>query len=189
MQTISEFTPDGETPPVPVQVHGVLIRVNDTGVLLVGESGTGKSECALDLVMDGHQLVADDVIEISLSNDEIVGRAPELTSDLMEIRGLGMINVRELFGESATCSESVIDFCIELQTSSDVERIGNVIQRHSIAGTSVPKFILPVSLGRYLPTLVVTAVRIHRAPRSHAAVTAALLENHAALLESAALDR
>src|SRR5687768_18351487 len=87
-----------------LRLHGVLVRVLDTGILLIGESGIGKSECALDLVTKGHPLVADDVVEVFVDSDRLFGRAPALTYELLEIRGLGIINVRELFGADAICA-------------------------------------------------------------------------------------
>src|SRR5687767_7156875 len=95
-----------------LQIHGVLVRVLGTGVLLAGESGIGKSECALDLVTKGHSLVADDVVRIVFDGDSLIGTAPELTFELLEIRGLGIINVRELFGEKAVIPSCSIDLCV-----------------------------------------------------------------------------
>lgn len=164
------------------QLHGVLVRVFDTGVLLLGESGIGKSECALDLVTKGHRFVADDAVEIIFEEGKLAGKAPDLTRDLLEIRGLGIINVRDVFGEQVVCDESEIDLCIELQKWAEVERIGNVVYESQIAGRRVPRFVLPVSSGRNLATLVETAVRLHRSSETGANAGELLIEKHARLL-------
>ena len=158
-----------------VQLHGVLVRVLGTGVLLIGESGIGKSECALDLITRGHEHVADDVVDVTVADDEtLIGRAPELIYELLEIRGLGVINVREVFGNKSTRRECNINICVELAKWSDSERIENVVEEFSVAGRVLPKFILPVSPGRNLATLVETAVRLY-ATRGHGANAAQLL--------------
>jgi HPr kinase/phosphorylase len=167
-----------------VQVHGVLVRVFGTGVLIIGESGIGKSECALDLVTRGHKLVADDVIEILDSGEKLSGRAPALTYELLEIRGLGIINVRRAFGDDAVCEVSSMELCVELQKDADVERIGNIVGKHVIAGRSLPKFVLPVQPGRNLATLVETAARIFINRDSGPDTGDLLVERQKALLEA-----
>ena len=165
------------------QLHAVLVQVFDTGVLIVGESGIGKSECALDLVARGHRLIADDAVEIYETPNGISGRAPELTRDLLEIRGLGILRVTEIFGQEAFCDASGIDVCIELRKRVEAEPLQDAISQHEVAGVPVPKFTLPVSPGRNLATLVETAVRIFRrgAP---GAVSRRLVEEHSSLLDS-----
>src|SRR5829696_6861107 len=91
------------------QLHAVLVRIFDTGVLLVGESGIGKSECALELITRGHRFIADDAVEVYALNDRLLGKAPRLTNHLLEIRGLGIINVPEVFGDTAIFEESSVD--------------------------------------------------------------------------------
>ncbi len=142
------------------QLHGVLVRVFGTGVLLIGESGIGKSECALDLVTRGQKLIADDVIKVQRTSDGPVGKAPDLTYGLLEIRGLGIFNVQKAFGGDSTLDGSSIDLCIELRKDADVERIGNFVHEYEIGGDKIPRFILPVTPGRNLATLVETAVRL-----------------------------
>lgn len=159
-QDIAQPAPPENISSSSLQLHGVLVRVLGTGVLLLGESGIGKSECALDLITRGHKLVADDVVQVLTATGTLIGKAPELTFGLLEIRGLGVIDVRGAFGDEAVCEESSIEFCVELQKSADVERIGDVLYEHDIAGRSVPKFVLPVSPGRNLAILVETAARI-----------------------------
>ena len=89
--------PDSELPPF--QIHGVLVLVMDTGVLITGESGSCKSQCAFDLIRKGHQLVADDVVEVFESGGALCGRPTEFTRGLMEVRGLGIVDIGNMFGE------------------------------------------------------------------------------------------
>jgi HPr kinase/phosphorylase len=145
--------------------HGVLLDLYDLGVLVEGESGVGKSECALDLIMRGHQLVADDTVEVRRQRDGLlVGSAPELLREHMEIRGLGILNVRELFGISAVSGPKQIGLNIRFERwreAKEVERLGLDARTVAILGVEVPHFLLPVSPGRNLATLVETAVRVH----------------------------
>lgn len=147
-----------------ITLHGVLIGMYELGVLLLGESGIGKSECALDLIARGHRLVADDAVLIKKLGENLEGFSPELTRGHLEIRGLGIINVRDLFGVSAVASCKKIELCIEFQKWQDVlevERLGLDRQEKEIFGVKITKYILPVSAGRNLSTLVETAVRVH----------------------------
>jgi len=145
--------------------HGVLLDIYGLGVLLEGKSGVGKSECALDLVMRGHRLVADDLIEIRRTGPErLVGSAPELLRDHMEIRGLGIINVRDLFGVSAIAGPKPVCLSIRLERwaeAREVERLGIDTRTEEILGVALPQVLLPVSPGRNLSTLVEVAVRVH----------------------------
>jgi HPr kinase/phosphorylase len=145
--------------------HGVLLDLYDLGVLVEGESGVGKSECALDLIMRGHQLVADDSVVVRRKRDGLlIGSAPELLREHMEIRGLGILNVRELFGVSAVSGPKQIGLNIRLERwreAREVERLGLDARTVDILGVAVPHFLLPVSPGRNLATLVETAVRVH----------------------------
>ena len=144
--------------------HGVLMDVYGVGVLIEGASGIGKSECALDLVARGHRLVSDDVVEVRrIGNRRIVGCAPELLREHLEIRGLGIINIRDLFGISAVCAAKHIDLTIGLQRwdeASEVDRLGIDAQTVEILGVNIPRVLIPVSPGRNLSTLVETAVRV-----------------------------
>ena len=182
MQDIPTQDRTDSIPTKRIQLHGVLVRVLHTGILLIGESGIGKSECALDLVTKGYQLVADDVVDLFITGEAITGKAPSLTFELLEIRGLGIINVRELYGDAAVRAESPVDLCVELQKRADVERIENVVGEYLIGGCSIPKYILPVSSGRNLSTLVETAARLFIRHKSGATAASVLLEKHAALL-------
>lgn len=166
-------------------VHGVLLEMHGFGVLLRGESGIGKSECALDLISKGHRLVADDVVEMVQIRGRLTGHAPELISGILEIRGLGIVNVRELFGVSAVCDRLVVDLCIELirwANVAEINRIGLDMQEEKIGDISLPKFVLPVSSGRNLSTLVETAVRIFMLRNAGVNAAQSLVEKHTGLL-------
>jgi HPr kinase/phosphorylase len=161
----------------PVRLHGVLVRVFGTGVLLIGDSGVGKSECALDLITRGHRLVADDAVDITLKEGRLRGSAPLPTTGLLEIRGLGVFNVKSAFGVEAICESSTVNICVEFRTGGEGERVGNFVHEHEIAGQTVPKFIVPVSPGRNLAILVETAARLFLNRENGATAGDALLAN------------
>jgi HPr kinase/phosphorylase len=168
--------------------HGVLLDIYGLGVLLEGASGIGKSECALDLVAHGHRLVSDDVVEVRrIGTERLVGTAPELLREHLEIRGLGIINIRDLFGVSATAASKSIDLSIKLERwdeASEVDRLGIDAQAVEILEVSVPQVLIPVSPGRNLSTLVETAVRVQllRVRGYDAAQT--FVARHAKMLEN-----
>lgn len=145
-------------------LHGVLLDLYGLGVLIEGSSGIGKSECALDLITRGHRLVSDDVIEVRrINSDKLTGSAPDLLREHLEIRGLGIINIRDLFGVSSISGAKRIDLSIRLErweAASDVDRLGIDMRVVEILGVSVPQVLIPVSPGRNLATLVETAVRV-----------------------------
>ena len=145
--------------------HGVLLDLYGLGVLIEGKSGVGKSECALDLIMHGHQLVADDLVEVRRTRPgQLTGSTPDLLREHMEIRGLGILNIRELFGVSAVSGPKQIGLNIKLERweeASEVDRLGLEARTVEILGVAVPHFVLPVSPGRNLATLVETAVRVY----------------------------
>ena len=146
-------------------LHGVLMDVYGIGVLLLGESGTGKSECALDLVTRGHRLVADDVVEVVRESDGIlIGRGPGRIRHHMEVRGLGIINIRDLFGVAAIRHRKRIELVILLQAwhpDEEYDRLGVEEQTHSILGVGIPSLRIPVSAGRNIAILVEVAARNH----------------------------
>ena len=157
-----DLTPDLPTSKrSPFQIHGVLVRVFGTGVLIVGESGTGKSECAFALIRRGHQLVADDVVEVDDGGDVLYGRPTEFTRGLMEIRGLGIVDAASVFGEEALCSESSIDLYVEISEAAAVERFGAVKHEHMLGERRLPKYVFPARAGGGLATLIEQAVREH----------------------------
>ncbi|EFC05454.1 HPr(Ser) kinase/phosphatase [Bulleidia extructa W1219] len=143
--------------------HGVLVSVDGVGVLIMGASGMGKSETALELIHHGHILIADDRVDICHIHNDLYGRAPEILKGLLEIRGIGIIDVEKMFGVSAIRHRSKIDLVIDLvpfDSQAEYDRIGGEDLEHmEILGVSVPKLTLPISAGRSLSVLVETAVR------------------------------
>lgn len=168
-------------------IHGVLVEMHGIGVLINGQSGIGKSECALDLITRGHRLVADDAVFVRRIGGGLEGSAPELTFEHLELHGLGIISVRDLFGVSAVCKSINIELCIELQKWSEIaniERVGLEMLQHEIFGIGVPKFILPVSSGRNLATIVDTAVRIFLLRNAGYDAASKLIERHSAMVSA-----
>ena len=164
-----------------ITIHGVLMEIYGIGVLLLGESGIGKSECALDLIARGHALISDDSVFIKRIGEELIGDSVELTRGHLEIRGLGIVNTRELFGVSSVGNKSRIDLSIELRAWNAVEnvdRLGLEIQNREIFGASIPLFVLPVSPARNLSTLVETAVRVFLLRRSGSDSLEQLIQKH-----------
>jgi HPr kinase/phosphorylase len=145
-----------------VTAHGVLMDIHGIGVLILGKSGIGKSECALDLILGGSKLVSDDVVEIRKVGNTLIGSGPEIIKHLMEIRGVGIINIKDLFGTSSVMDGREIDMVIELaQWNPDTEydRLGLDPKSYSIMEVDLPFLIIPVSPGRNTATIVEVAVR------------------------------
>jgi HPr kinase/phosphorylase len=144
-------------------IHGVLMDMLGLGVLIIGESGIGKSECGLDLVVRGHRLVADDTVEIRRRGETtLIGTCPELTRHHMEIRGLGLINIRDLFGVAAIRNAKRVELVVQLERwdpDRDYERLGIDELRYDILGLKVPLIRMPVAPGRSLGVLVEVAAR------------------------------
>jgi HPr kinase/phosphorylase len=147
---------------VEIQSHGALVDVLDVGVLIVGPSGIGKSECALELVGRGHRLVADDVVKIRVHEGSPVGTAPELIRHHMEIRGIGLLYIPEIFGPDSVRLETSIDLVChfeEWREGSEYERLGLDRPTEDVAGLPVPSLVLPVRPARNMATLVEVAAR------------------------------
>ena len=145
-------------------VHGVLMEVFGLGVLLLGPSGIGKSECGLDLILKGHRLVSDDLVVIkNFGTDRLLGSGPADFQFHMELRGLGIINIKELFGISVLSPQKFLDLAIDLvrwDSGKEYDRLGFEERSYSLLDVPVPLITMPVAPGRNLATLVEVAVRI-----------------------------
>jgi HPr kinase/phosphorylase len=145
-------------------LHGVLLDIYGLGVMLLGESGVGKSECALDLVVRGHRLISDDVVEIRRRREVLIGTGPELTRYHMELRGLGIINVKDLFGVAAVRMNKYIEYVIKLdawKAEKRYDRLGLDEKSYEILGIELPYVEMPVGPGRNLSVLIEVAARNH----------------------------
>jgi HPr kinase/phosphorylase len=153
-----------------IKMNGVLMDIMGQGVLITGASGIGKSETALELVNKGYQLIADDVTEFYLdSNDDLIGRANEIIKNLMEVRGLGIININDIFGASAVLEEKKLNLVINLEKwepRKKYDRLGEDSQYSKILGLEIPQITLPVGPGRNLSTIIEVAVRNFLAKKS-----------------------
>lgn len=145
-------------------VHGVLLDVLGLGILLLGPSGIGKSECALELILKGHRLVADDLVEIRRRGiDRLVGEGSQVLKYHMELRGLGIIDIKELFGISATGSSQTLDLAVRLQPwkqDADYDRLGLEQSTIEFLGVSIPLIEMPMVPGRNIAALVEVAARL-----------------------------
>ncbi len=164
IQELGDFLEEHLVPSV--AAHAVLLDVFGLGVMLVGESGVGKSECALDLITRGHSLVADDrVIVRRYPHSELGGSGDPATRHHMELRGLGILNIRDLFGLSAVRERKRIDLVVELvswKEGEEYDRLGLEESTYEILGTPIPYVKMPVALGRNVGILVEIAARNHR---------------------------
>jgi HPr kinase/phosphorylase len=148
------------------RIHGVLVSIFGVGVLLIGKSGIGKSECALDLVMRGHRFVADDAVDCSWRPPGVVfGAAAPLLEHHIEIRGLGILDVKDLFGVTSICDRIAIDLVVRLEGASElgsdllVDRLGLDERHHRILDVDIPERVVPVRPGRDIATILEIAAR------------------------------
>ncbi|MDP4153324.1 MAG: HPr(Ser) kinase/phosphatase [Bacillota bacterium] len=146
--------------------HGVLVEVYGEGILLLGESGVGKSETAIELVKRGHRLIADDAVEIKrVSDKSLVGSAPEVIRHFIELRGIGIVDVRRLFGMGAIKISEKIDLVINLEAWDNkkvYDRLGLESQTTNILGIEVPSLVVPVKPGRNLAMIIEVAAMNYR---------------------------
>lgn len=146
-------------------IHGVLLDVFGVGILLIGKSGIGKSECALDLILRGHRLVADDIVNIKKQPPSaLFGTGSEIIKYHMEIRGLGIINIRDLFGISAVRDRKLIEIVVELtewDPNIEYDRLGVDEVRYNLLEVSLPLIQIPVRPGRNLSAIIEVAARNH----------------------------
>jgi HPr kinase/phosphorylase len=146
-------------------MHGVLLDVFGVGILLLGKSGIGKSEIALDLIMRGHRLVADDIVDVKrVAPESVYGAGSEIIKHHMEIRGLGIINIKDLFGVAAIRERKKIEIVLELvewDPNVEYDRLGVEEKKFRILDVEVPMLIVPVRPGRNMTTIVEVAARNH----------------------------
>lgn len=149
--------------------HGVLVEVYGEGILILGDSGVGKSETAIELVKRGHRLVADDAVEIKRVSDKtLVGTAPEIIRHFVELRGIGIIDVKEIFGIGAVKATESIDMIIHLEPwieGKQYDRLGMVDEYTNIMGINIPSLTIPVKIGRNLAVIVEVAAMNNRQKR------------------------
>lgn len=172
--------------------HGVLVEISGEGVLIYGESGVGKSETAIELIKRGHRLIADDAVEIRRAgNDKLVGTAPELIRHYMELRGIGVVDIRRLFGVSAIKAEASIDLVVNLEPWRDdvvYDRLGLEELKTTILDVEVPTITIPVKPGRNLAVILEVAAMNNRHKRmgyNAAQAFAAEIDKHINELEAA----
>jgi HPr kinase/phosphorylase len=157
-------------PPAPgsarVILSGGFLQIFGLGVIIVGDSGIGKSESGLELVSRGHRFISDDVVDVARpAAGRLVGKAPALSRYFMEIRGLGIINIREIFGARSICRQSQVDLVIRLKKwhrGDEYDRLGlEFPEDFEILGVKVPQLILPVAPGRTIALLIEVACKVH----------------------------
>jgi HPr kinase/phosphorylase len=156
----------GQDFPLQIIISGGLLQMFGLGVLIIGDSGIGKSECALELISRGHLFVSDDVTSFTNKNgEELFGSAPEFSRNFMEIRGLGIINIKEIFGVKSLCSQTKLDLVIQLkrwEEGREYDRIGlEFPDDYKILGQKVSQIIIPVAPGRSIATLIEVACKVY----------------------------
>lgn len=148
-------------------LHGVFMEVQGFGVLIKGTPAIGKSELALELISRGHRLICDDVVDLfRISPEQIEGRCPPMLQDFLEVRGLGILNIRELFGDNAVRSMKALDLIIHLEIADlmspkNLDRLQSKIQYENILDINIPIVTIPIAAGRNIAVLVEVAIRNH----------------------------
>ena len=149
-----------------ITTHGVLVEIYGEGVLLMGDSGIGKSETALELIKRGHRLIADDAVEIKrISRTQLIGSAPNIIRHYMELRGIGVINVRHIYGVGAVKLDTNIDLVVHMENwepGKMYDRLGVVNETIEFMGVSIPKVTIPISPGRNLAVIMELAAMNNR---------------------------
>ena len=168
-------------------VHGVLVEIYGEGVLLTGDSGIGKSETALELIKRGHRLIADDAVEIKkVARDYLVGDAPEMIRYYMELRGIGVVNVRRIYGIGAVKPESGIDLVVHLEPWEEgkaYDRLGLTSESETILGVEIPRVTIPVRPGRNLAVILELAAMNNRQKKLGYNAAEALAAEHDAMID------
>ena len=173
-----------------ITMHGVFMEIYSIGVLITGESGSGKSELALELVTRGHRLVADDAPEFTqIAPDVLDGTCPELLQDMLELRGLGVLNIRQMFGDTAVKRNKYLRLIIHLSKPSlesrldGLDRLTGDISNRRLLDLDVPMITLPVMAGRNLAVLAEAATRMHILRSKGMDPAAAFMARHSNFLE------
>ena len=169
-------------------VHGVLVEIYGEGVLLTGESGIGKSETALELIKRGHRLIADDAVEIKkVGRARLVGDAPEMIRYYMELRGIGVVNVRRIYGVGSVKPESGIDLVVHLEPWEEgkaYDRLGLTSETETILGVEVPRVTIPVRPGRNLAVILELAAMNNRQKKLGYNAAEALAAEHDSAIDA-----
>lgn len=173
-----------------ITLHGVFMEIYSIGVLITGESGSGKSELALELITRGHRLVADDAPEFTqIAPDVLDGTCPELLQDMLELRGLGVLNIRQMFGDTAVKRNKYLRMIVHLSkptpgtSETGIERLTGDIGTRHVLDLDVPKITVPVMAGRNLAVLTEAATRMHILRSKGIDPAAAFLARHSHFLE------
>ncbi|HIZ08999.1 MAG TPA: HPr(Ser) kinase/phosphatase [Candidatus Borkfalkia avicola] len=148
-----------------VTMHGVLMDISGVGILLTGHSGVGKSETAMELIKRGHRLVADDSVIIKKVADSLIGTSPEMIRYFMELRGIGIINIKNMYGSGSILNEKEIELVMELENweeGKEYDRLGEGTLYEEILGVKVMKHVIPVKPGRNLSIIIEVAARNFR---------------------------
>jgi HPr kinase/phosphorylase len=171
-----------------VTVHGVLVEIYGEGILLMGDSGIGKSETALELIKRGHRLIADDAVEIRrVSRHSLIGSAPELIRYYMELRGIGVVNVKHLFGMGAVKPQSNVDLVIMMEpwdNTKAYDRLGLTDETETILGLELPRVTIPVRPGRNLAVILELAAMNNRQKKMGFNAAEMLAAEHDMLVDS-----
>jgi HPr kinase/phosphorylase len=173
-----------------VTLHGVFMEIYSIGVLITGESGSGKSELALELITRGHRLVADDAPEFTqIAPDVLDGTCPEMLQDMLELRGLGVLNIRQMFGDTAVKRNKYLRLIVHLTRPSleakpsGMERLTGDLGTRHVLDLDVPLITLPVMPGRNLAVLAEAATRTHILRAKGVDPAAAFMARHSHFLE------
>ena len=174
---------------VSITKHGVFLDVFEVGVLILGQSGLGKSELALELLTRGHRLVADDAVELHRTAPEkLEGRCPQVLRDFLEVRGVGILNIRKMFGETAVRLTKSLQLIINLIPADDhymktVDRLNTLIEYDEILNVKIRKITIPVAVGRNLAVLVEAAVQNFILQQRGIDSTQEFLDRHTAVMK------
>ena len=169
-------------------VHGVLVEVHGEGMLIMGESGIGKSETALELIKRGHRLIADDAVEIKrTSSSSLIGSAPDMIKDYMEVRGIGVVNIRQIFGIGSIKPSQYIDMVVQLEAWDNdkvYDRLGVETEYKTILGVKRPCVTIPVRPGRNLAVIMELAAMNNRQKKLGYNAALSLVESHDQMIDS-----